>query len=126
MNQLFLKQCQRWIQSVNDNDLDDVVGLYDRRPTFHPTLSGEFIQDDQGVRDYFTKFLAMNPRVNIVKFAIQELLDTAFLYVGIMEIRVDENGVRTTKYARFTFVWVSNGEHWNIIHHHNSLVPKLD
>lgn len=124
MNQLFFEQSQRWIESVNDNSLDDVVELYSRSPTFHPTLSGEFIQNTQGVREYFTKFLAMDPNVNIVNSTTQELLDSAFVYAGVMEIQVDENGTRAMIYARFTFVWVLIGERWNIIHHHNSVVPK--
>lgn len=123
MNRSSLEIGQRWIDLVNNGDLDGVVRLYHNEATFHPTLLGEFIQDKNGVRHYFTRFLSMNPHVKMIRFDIQELHDTAFVFAGNMGIEVDGRDGRSTIQARFTFIWATKGKDWSIIHHHNSIVP---
>ena len=124
MNQKLLEISQSWFDCVNRNVVNDVVELYDSRATFHPTLSGEFIQDTKGVYQYFTRFLAMNPHVTVVSFELKELLNTTFVFAGLMDIELDESGERSTIHARFSFVWALNGDRWSIVHHHNSIVPN--
>lgn len=124
MNKDFLELGQRWFECINRNDLDGVVGLYDDRATFHPTLSGEFIQNTKDVRRYFVRFLSMNPQIIVVKFDLRELLETAFVFSGVMNIDIAENGEQSTIHARFTFVWKLNEDRWRIAHHHNSVVPE--
>ena len=124
MNQNFLELSQSWVACVNRNVVNEVVELYDSQATFHPTLSGEFIQDTKSVRQYFTQFLAMKPKVTVVSSDLKELLETAFVFTGVMDIELDAGDDRFTIQARFTFVWALNGDRWSIVHHHNSIVPK--
>lgn len=124
MNQKFLELGQSWIDQVNSNVVNNVVELYDSQATFHPTLSGEFIQDTKSVRQYFTQFLAMKPKVTVVSSDFKELLETAFVFTGVMDIELDASDDRFTIQARFTFVWALNGDRWSIVHHHNSIVPN--
>lgn len=124
MNQKLLEISQTWFDHVNRNVVNDVADLYDRQATFHPTLSGEFIQDTKSVRQYFTQFLAMKPKVTVVSSDLKELLETAFVFTGVMDIELDASDDRFTIQARFTFVWSLNGDRWSIVHHHNSIVPN--
>ncbi len=124
MNQKLLEISQNWFDHVNRNVVNDVVELYDSRATFHPTLSGDFIQDTNAVRQYFKGFMSLKPHVTVVSFDLQELVETAFVFAGVMTIEVDENNERIMIRARFSFVWALEGERWSIVHHHNSIVPS--
>jgi len=113
----------KWIQLVNENNIEELLKLYDKRAILLPTLSNKIRKNKIEIRNYFEHFLAKKDlKAEIKQLYIQSM------YNG--DLKVD-SGTYVFKYldyddilqelpARFTFI-IKNGL---ILEHHSSTNPK--
>lgn len=96
-----------------------------------PTLNPELKKGKDGAKEYFHHFLEKNPEGKIIEDMIQEVSfdesgeTISFIHSGLYNFEVGGPDQREVVAARFTFVYAKNKDgHWEILHHHSSLVPK--
>lgn len=117
-----------WFEQLNQRNLEELVALYsDTQLSFHPTLWNEHIRTRTRVRDYFVSFLAKHPRVHSFEGDFLSLDECSFLYSGTMKLGFETQNhiAEDLGTVRFSFLWNKDPDnHWRILHHHNSVVPK--
>jgi uncharacterized protein (TIGR02246 family) len=110
----------QWNSALRSGDPDQVVALYSDDALLLPTLSSQPRNSPAGIRDYFKGFLAGEPQGHIDSRSIQLGCNEA-MAAGTYSFRfADGHQVQ----ARYTFVYVFNEGHWQIQHHHSSLMPS--
>ncbi|MGC6404305.1 MAG: nuclear transport factor 2 family protein [Candidatus Comchoanobacterales bacterium] len=106
----------QWVKCVEQQDVKNVVALYAKEATLHPTLRSG-IHSHQGVmtiEGYFKHFLAAP-----IKVLTNQYLEYDQLLIGQYTITRGQDCVQ----ARFTFVFTKEGEVNKILHHHSSIAP---
>tara|TARA_Y100000389_G_scaffold94672_1_gene91335 strand:- start:10472 stop:10801 length:330 start_codon:yes stop_codon:yes gene_type:complete len=102
----------RWEKCLNNgNSLDDIVSLYNKESTLISTFEGIFINDKEGIKQYFKKLADKNCKIKIITNNIMKI-DANYLEFGIYEFKTDTNSIK----ARFSMI--SDGN--TIVHHHSS------
>ncbi|MDR6713678.1 uncharacterized protein (TIGR02246 family) [Pseudomonas hunanensis] len=111
---------QQWNASLQTGDPAVVARLYASNAVLLPTVSSQprLTQDER--IDYFRHFLADRP---------SGALDTHHVSIGCDKVTL--SGLYTFAFAasgkqvpaRYTFVYVWDGEQWLISHHHSSSLP---
>lgn len=111
---------ERWNQALASGDPNQVVQLYAEHALLLPTLSAELRETPEGIRDYFTAFLARHPSGEVthrlIRLGCNEAVDAGTYRFALHD---PEASVE----ARYTFVYEPEGGSWRIVHHHSSLQP---
>ena len=101
----------RWERFLNNGQLTDVVNLYTNNSSLVSTFDSIFINDLNGIHNYFEKLVNKHAKVKVLTVNITKI-DDHFLEFGIYEFSYENTKIN----ARFSML--SNGE--SIIHHHSS------
>ena len=112
---------ERWNQSLQTGDPNQVVANYAEVSTLLPTLSNKPRLTEADKHDYFQHFLANQPSGRIdsrmIEVGCNYALDTG-LYTFTFATSGEVVG------ARYTFTYRWDGNQWLITSHHSSLMPS--
>jgi uncharacterized protein (TIGR02246 family) len=113
---------EHWATAFNSNDADAVSKLYAPDATLLGTISPVVTEGREGIHDYFARaFSGAASRGGRAKVEITELHsmglgDNALLGTGFYKFAMGP--------ARFTMVFIKQGNDWLIAHHHSSRKPE--
>ena len=109
-----------WNNALKSGDPEQVVALYGKNAVLLPTMSNQVRHNYEEIKDYFVHFLKKGPTGSIDEANIRKY-DQILINSGLYTFTFN-NG--SSAQARFTFVYQLNGERWEIIEHHSSLMPE--
>jgi uncharacterized protein (TIGR02246 family) len=115
---------QHWAELVQAGDPEAVADLYAGDALLLPTLSASPRHTHGAIADYFSGFAARHPQAEVVEHTVypacNQLVDA-----GLYRFRFPApgSGQDTVVQARYTLVYGFNGQQWQLLHHHSSLLP---
>ncbi|KAL3935971.1 MAG: hypothetical protein SGBAC_008612 [Bacillariaceae sp.] len=110
-----------WNDALATLDPDAVASRYSKNPCLLPTVSDIPRCDYPSIRDYFVHFLEKSPQGQILESFVQTGPDWC-MDNGIYEFYMGATG--DTVKARYSFIYVKEGDEWKIAHHHSSQMPE--
>ena len=115
---------QEWVAAVNTCDVDRIAMLYASDAVLWGTVSPMIISSPAGVRQYFERACAPNPKI---KVALGEQLlraygDTA-INSGSYSFTAFPAGQPVQFAARYSFTYRKTDGRWLIVDHHSSMFP---
>lgn len=117
----------KWNGALASGDPEKVADLYADDGVLLPTVSNSVRSTRDGLLDYFTNFLKLEPQGVIDEYGIrQEAADDdgeacVISNSGIYTFTFGADG-RTVQ-ARYTYVYKKVGDEWKILSHHSSQLP---
>lgn len=111
-----------WIETLKTLDPEKVATLYSDDAVLLPTLSKEVRHSQSAIRDYFSHFLALKPRAEVLQQTIRSYGQVA-TNSGLYKFFTEIEGAEHVVVARFTFVYRRDGDAWKIVDHHSSMLP---
>ena len=115
-----------WVDAVNRQDLDAIVGNFATDASFFGTTTKTLISDVQDVRQYFAKVIqAYAPlKVELGQVTVTELSADSAVITGFDRWKVTVNGAPVEAIGRISMaVAVRNGQ-WRIVSFHRSTMPN--
>ena len=115
-----------WVDSVNNGDLEGLIGMYDESATLLPTLSAHQASTPAAIRAYFVNLTAKPAlSVELDHDTLTEYLlsETVTCICGYYTFSYEEDAAVRIIPSRFTFVVDKTIDH-PIIHHHSSQIPQ--
>jgi uncharacterized protein (TIGR02246 family) len=114
----------KWSETLTQNDPDKVVGLYAPDAVLWGTLSPTVRADTSALRDYFVGAFKILPslKVSFGEQLIRVYGNTA-VNTGYYTFSYTKDGEPKTLPARYSFVFVKDGQNWMIVDHHSSAMP---
>ncbi|MCA9980400.1 MAG: SgcJ/EcaC family oxidoreductase [Anaerolineales bacterium] len=109
-----------WNEALQTGNPDLVTALYDPQAILLPTMSNDVRHNHPEIRDYFVKFLALQPQGQIDEANIQ-IFESVAINSGLYTFTIEDG---SQIQARFTFVYVWDGDRWLIVEHHSSGMPE--
>ena len=117
----------RWMQAVNEGNVESLLGLYDRQAVLIPTFSNRLLNTPEKLRDYFDRLgsredlsIALHEKTLLV----QDLQNQMFTLSGIYNWRFVVDGELLNFEARFSYV-IDMARPNPILHHHSSQIPRM-
>lgn len=117
----------KWNAALASGDPENVVNLYADNGVLVPTVSNSVRSTRDGLLDYFTNFLELEPQGAIDEHGVRlEAMDEAgrasvISNSGIYTFTFGANGKKVQ--ARYTWVYKLVGDEWKILSHHSSQMP---
>lgn len=112
---------ERWNQSLQSGNPQDVVANYAKTSILLPTMSSKPRLTAEEKADYFEHFLKDEPSGEITVRQIQIGPDIA-VDTGHYTFSFAKTGAQVQ--ARYSFVYRKFGNQWLIISHHSSALPE--
>jgi uncharacterized protein (TIGR02246 family) len=114
----------KWGETLAQNDPDKVVSLYASDAVLWGTLSPTVRGDRTALRDYFVGAFKVLPslKVSFGEQLVRVYGDTA-VNTGYYTFSYTKDGEPKTLPARYSLVFVKNGQNWMIVDHHSSTMP---
>ena len=110
-----------WNDALATKDPKKVADRYSRNGILLPTVSDVPRTDYPGIVDYFTLFLKLKPKGEIIDGNI--IIGTNWAQdAGIYEFTMGVNGAKVK--GRYTYVYVFEDNEWKISQHHSSVMPE--
>ena len=116
----------KWIQLVNNGDIESLLNLYDNEAILIPTFSNGILNTPEKLRGYFEELGSreeLSVSVNEKYLVVQELQNQIFALGGIYDWRFNVEGEVQNFEARFSYL-VDLSKPSPILHHHSSQVPR--
>ncbi|OFA03659.1 SgcJ/EcaC family oxidoreductase [Duganella sp. HH101] len=114
----------RWNAALASGDAEQVTRLYAPDGVLEPTVSNEVRSTPAGIKDYFVKFLKMQPAGTINYRQIRLLGADAALDTGVYTFKLTKDGKPQQVQARYTYVYKKVDGAWKILNHHSSAMPE--
>lgn len=118
---------EKWMQAVNDGDVQSLLALYDQQAILIPTFSNRLLNTPDKLREYFEK-LGSREELSIAlhekTLLVQNLQERIFSVSGIYNWRFLVDGELLNFEARFSYV-VDLARPSPILHHHSSQIPRM-
>jgi uncharacterized protein (TIGR02246 family) len=114
----------KWGETLAQNDPDKVLTLYATDAVLWGTLSPTVRADRASLRDYFVGAFKVLPGLK-VSFGEQliRVYGTTAVNTGYYTFSYSKDGEPKTLPARYSFVFVKDGQNWVIVDHHSSAMP---
>jgi uncharacterized protein (TIGR02246 family) len=109
-----------WNNALKTGDPEQVTALYANDAILLPTMSNLVRHNHSEIKDYFVHFLEKGP-VGVINESNIRSFGQLAINSGIYTFSFKDG---TSAPARFTFVYRRNGERWQIVEHHSSLMPE--
>jgi uncharacterized protein (TIGR02246 family) len=116
---LFIK----WNEALQTGKADEVVKLYAPDAVLLPTVSNKVRRNHAEIKDYFEQFLPYKPTGKINEQSIR-IYGPVAIDSGIYTITLTKDGKKMAVRARYTFVYLRQGDRWLIVDHHSSAMPE--
>tara|TARA_B100000282_G_scaffold288179_1_gene256571 strand:+ start:834 stop:1208 length:375 start_codon:yes stop_codon:yes gene_type:complete len=116
---------KKWVQAVNEGDVDRIMDCYGPCASLFATFSPEPIKTRAGIQNYFENFTSREGAGVFLQEDSLELEDwgkAGYGATGLYEFFYMENGMQVRHPARFSFM-VKIEPSQKIQHHHSSLIP---
>lgn len=116
---------QQWITAFNTcTEPKAVASLYEPDALLWGTLSPALTSTPDAVLKYFERVCGATPKptVELGRFDVRSYGDIA-ISAGLYTFTVFPGGQPRVTPARFNFTFKRNGDQWQIINHHSSLMP---
>jgi uncharacterized protein (TIGR02246 family) len=115
----------KWGETLAQNDPDKVLALYATDAVLWGTLSPKVRADRAALRDYFVGAFKVLPGLK-VSFGEQliRVYGTTAVNTGYYTFSYSKDGEPKTLPARYSFVFVKDGQNWMIVDHHSSALPN--
>ena len=114
----------KWGETLAQNDPDKAVSLYAADAVLWGTLSPTIRADRAALRDYFVGAFKVLPglKVSFGEQLIRVYGNTA-VNTGYYTFSYTKDGEPKTLPARYSLVFVKDGQNWMIVDHHSSAMP---
>ena len=114
----------KWGETLAQDDPDKVVSLYATDAVLWGTLSPTVRADRAALRDYFVSAFKVLPglKVSFGEQLVRVYGGTA-VNTGYYTFSYIKDGEPKTLPARYSFVFVKDGNDWMIVDHHSSAMP---
>ena len=114
----------KWGETLAQNDPEKVVSLYAADAVLWGTLSPTVRADSAALRDYFVGAFKVLPglKVSFGEQLVRVYSNTA-VNTGYYTFSYTKDGEPKTLPARYSFVFVKDGQNWMIVDHHSSAMP---
>lgn len=117
----------KWMQAINDGDVERLLALYDNHAVLIPTFSNRLLNTPEKVREYFEK-LNMREELSIAlhekTVIVQDLPHDMYALSGIYNWRFAVDGELLNFEAQFSYV-IDSSRPGPIMHHHSSQIPRV-
>src|SRR5262252_10101964 len=113
-----------WAQALGEDDPEKVLPLYADDAVLWGTLSSSLRADRPALRDYFVGAFKALPGLK-VSFGEQliRVYGTTAVNTGYYTFSYAKDGEPKTLPARYSLVFVNDGQNWLIVDHHSSAMP---
>eukprot|EP00934_Nitzschia_sp_Nitz4_P001871 Nitzschia sp. Nitz4//scaffold66_size103028//11749//13233//NITZ4_004489-RA/size103028-snap-gene-0.134-mRNA-1//-1//CDS//3329556323//1871//frame0 len=112
-----------WNGALATLDSSAVAKCYAKNAVLLPTVSNVLRADSAGIQDYFDHFLKLLPSGRILESHVNVGSDGTWAEdSGHYEFTLGKDGSKVQ--ARYTFIYVKEGNEWKILHHHSSAFPE--
>lgn len=114
---------ESWGKSVKAQDKPAVLAHYANGGTLWPTLSNHIREDPDRIGDYFDHFLPKIDGVGEVEWnqnVCQPINETHVMWSGVYTFHLTQGATK----ARYSYLLTKDGDRWQIVHHHSSLMPE--
>jgi uncharacterized protein (TIGR02246 family) len=114
----------KWGDTLAQNDPAKVASLYTTDAVLWGTLSPTVRADRAALHDYFVGAFKVLPGLK-VSFGEQlvRIYGNTAVNTGYYTFSYTKDGEPRSLPARFSFVFVKDGENWMIVDHHSSAMP---
>lgn len=114
----------KWGETLGQDNPDKVLALYATDAVLWGTLSPTVRSDRAALRDYFVSAFRILPglKVSFGEQLIRVYGNTA-VNTGYYTFAYTKDGEAKTLPARYSLVFVKDGENWMIVDHHSSAMP---
>ena len=114
----------KWGETLGQDDPDKVLALYAADAVLWGTLSPTVRSDRAALRDYFVSAFKILPglKVSFGEQLIRVYGNTA-VNTGYYTFAYTKDGEPKTLPARYSIVFVKDGQNWMIVDHHSSAMP---
>ena len=115
-----------WANCVNQEQIDDLIGLYHEGAVLMPTFSPHAAKNKEELRSYF---MLLSSREGLHVKLHEKTLDClqiggqSYVINGNYDFKFSVDGTLLTFPSRFTFV-IDLGKESPILHHHSSQIPR--
>ena len=115
---------QAWALALGQDDPEKVLPLYADDAVLWGTLSPMVRSDQAAVRDYFVTAFKVLPGLKVA-FGDQliRVYGSTAVNTGYYTFSYVKDGQSKSLPARYSFVFVNNGNRWLIVDHHSSAMP---
>ncbi|MFT6388825.1 MAG: hypothetical protein ACJAUP_002210 [Cellvibrionaceae bacterium] len=115
-----------WAQHINENNLTDVIDLYNDNFVLMPTFSPHIVNTVEKLNDYFVRLASRDGLVvelHEKTVMCQQTREQSYVITGVYSFKFEIDETLLTFPSRFTFV-VDMAQDKPILHHHSSQVPR--
>jgi uncharacterized protein (TIGR02246 family) len=112
-----------WLQTVCGHDPAAVTALYAPDAVLVGTVAQTVKQGQREIKKYFNTFLTKENLCGEFQTHVLQRYRGWAIDSGLYVFQWEEDGVRTTLPARFSFVYRKTPHGWKIANHHSSALP---
>lgn len=119
------KALDTWLAAVSSGNADTVASLYADDAILLPTLKNH-VHDTPAERlEYFKMFTAL-PKIKgtVNEEHARQYGDDVAINSGIYTFTYEKDGKEVSVPARYSFVFVKDGDAWKVAEHHSSMLPE--
>jgi uncharacterized protein (TIGR02246 family) len=121
---LIAKQTFIWKQALESGDASKPAALYAPQALLYPTFENQ--KDTQaGILGYFKKLSQHKDLKVVFNKEHTQVYGNVGINSGIYTFSYKKEDKKISVPARYTFVYVQQGDHWLIVNHHSSVLPHL-
>jgi hypothetical protein len=118
---------KKWINAINEGDIEGLLNLYDKKAILIPTFSNRLLNDSKKIRDYFEKlesYKELSIALHEKTLMVQPIENDKYALCGIYcwRFMVDEELLSFE--ARFSY-FIDTTLERPIVHHHSSQIPRM-
>jgi hypothetical protein len=117
---------EKWMEAVNQGNIESLLNLYDPQAVLIPTFSNRLLNTREKLKDYFDR-LGNREDLSITlhdkTFQIQNIGNEVFVTSGIYTWRFSIDGELIVFEARFSYL-IDLSKPNPIQHHHSSQIPR--
>ncbi len=117
---------EKWMQGVNEGDVEGLLSLYDDQAVLIPTFSNRLLNSPEKLREYFEKLgsrEALSIALHEKTLLTQKMSNELFVIGGIYTWRFNVDEEPLIFEARFSYV-IDLSKPNPILHHHSSQIPR--
>jgi uncharacterized protein (TIGR02246 family) len=122
------KTVAHWLQAFQRADAEAIAGLYAEDAVFLPAVVPFRIEGRQAIREYWARFFETNPDRRLTgHHGLSRMYNNGTLAAntGYYQLTMtDKNGRPTGHSGRTTTIWAKSSSGWQIVSHHNSVIPS--